>query len=137
LQNLEINHILTHIFLKVDHSICALQLFACKLESSNAHTHRDGMGEQESISPTFYKQLYCQMRKRHWWLDCLFALLGSAHVKALHKHVGEIDPRSKLTRLMSLVEKLLWKTIRDQRFLSFRACISLILDKLNRYLEVN
>jgi len=24
----------------------------------------------------------------------LFALLGSWHVKALHKHVGEIDPSS-------------------------------------------
>ncbi len=29
--------------------------------------------------------------KRHWWLDCLFALLGSGHVKAALKHVGEID----------------------------------------------
>jgi len=32
--------------------------------------------------------------KRHWWLDCLFACLGSEHVKALRKHVGEIDPLS-------------------------------------------
>jgi len=32
--------------------------------------------------------------KRHWWLDCLFTLLGSSRVKALSKHVGEIDPRS-------------------------------------------
>ncbi len=29
--------------------------------------------------------------KRHWWLDCLFALLGSECVKASCKHVGEID----------------------------------------------
>ena len=28
------------------------------------------------------------------WLDCLFALLGSACVKAAHKHVDEIDPNS-------------------------------------------
>ncbi len=26
--------------------------------------------------------------KRHWWLDCQFALLGFAHVNAAHKHVG-------------------------------------------------
>jgi len=31
--------------------------------------------------------------KRHWWLDCLFALLESACAKAALKHVGEIDPR--------------------------------------------
>jgi hypothetical protein len=30
--------------------------------------------------------------KRHWWLDCLFALLGSSQLQAAHKHVGEIDP---------------------------------------------
>ena len=28
-----------------------------------------------------------------WWLDCLFALLGSASVKAASKHVNENDPR--------------------------------------------
>ena len=27
------------------------------------------------------------------WVDCLYALLGSAGVKAEHKHVDEIDPR--------------------------------------------
>ncbi len=31
-------------------------------------------------------------RKRHWWLDWIFTPLGSAQVKALSKHVGEIDP---------------------------------------------
>jgi len=31
--------------------------------------------------------------KRYWQLDWIFTLLGSLHVKALHKHVGEIDPR--------------------------------------------
>jgi hypothetical protein len=30
--------------------------------------------------------------KRHFRPDCLFALLGSACVKAACKHVGEIDP---------------------------------------------
>jgi len=28
--------------------------------------------------------------KRHWWLNCLFGLLGSAFVKAACKHVDEI-----------------------------------------------
>ena len=27
----------------------------------------------------------------YWWLDCLFALLGSAHLKSVGKHVVEID----------------------------------------------
>jgi hypothetical protein len=31
--------------------------------------------------------------KRHCLLDCLFVLLGSARVKDLSKHVGEINPR--------------------------------------------
>jgi len=30
--------------------------------------------------------------KRHSRLDCLFALFGSAFVKALRKQVGQIDP---------------------------------------------
>jgi len=34
--------------------------------------------------------------KRHCRLDCLFVLLGYAHVKAACKHVGEIDPRTHL-----------------------------------------
>jgi len=29
--------------------------------------------------------------KRHCWHDCLFALLGSLHIKALSKNVDEID----------------------------------------------
>ncbi len=33
--------------------------------------------------------------KGHWWLDCLFVLLVSSSVKAVHKHVGEIDPRAE------------------------------------------
>jgi len=42
--------------------------------------------------------------KRHWQLDCLFALLGSMCVKAVCKHVGEIDPWSStlLTYLLIL-----------------------------------
>jgi len=31
-----------------------------------------------------------QKHKRHWWLDCLFALLGSLHVKDACKQFGEI-----------------------------------------------
>ncbi len=29
--------------------------------------------------------------KKHCWRDCLFALLGSLHIKALSKNVDEID----------------------------------------------
>ena len=28
------------------------------------------------------------------WVDCLFALLGSASLKAVRKHVGKINPRT-------------------------------------------
>jgi len=31
--------------------------------------------------------------KRHWQLDCVFTLLGSAGVKDVHKYVGKIDLR--------------------------------------------
>jgi hypothetical protein len=45
---------------------------------------------QGLILPTFYKLLFCvQIPKVQ--KDSLFALLGSAHVKASRKHVGEID----------------------------------------------
>ncbi len=52
-----------------------------------------------SITPTFYEKLLLiadlKSTKRQWWLDCIFALLGSSCVKALRKLVGEIDPRLK------------------------------------------
>ncbi len=38
---------------------------------------------------------------RQWWLDCLLALLGSAHVKAVSKHFGEIDPRCQFHQRFS------------------------------------
>ena len=34
--------------------------------------------------------------KWHLWVDCLFAFLVFAHIKAAHKHVGGIDPSSLL-----------------------------------------
>jgi len=37
----------------------------------------------------------CFCTWRHWWLDCLFALLGSAPIKDFHCHVGEINPRAQ------------------------------------------
>ncbi len=30
--------------------------------------------------------------ERHWWLDCLFVLLGTACIKAACEYVGEMDP---------------------------------------------
>ena len=50
---------------------------------------------QGSISPTLYVQLLClQIPKaqKDSQLKQLFALLGSARVKAARKHVDEIDP---------------------------------------------
>ncbi len=37
---------------------------------------------------------------RHRWLDSLFALLGSVHIKTVRKHVGEIDHKSLLSKFM-------------------------------------
>ena len=51
--------------------------------------------DQGSISPTFYEQLlHLQIPKvqKDNQLKQLFALSGSACVKAVHKHVDEIDP---------------------------------------------
>jgi hypothetical protein len=49
-----------------------------------------------SISPIFYKQLLgAKISKAQNNTDdvtVFFALLGSAHIKAEFKHVGEIDP---------------------------------------------
>ncbi len=36
------------------------------------------------------------------FLDCIFALLGSAWVKAWSKYVGEIDPQVALVRANAL-----------------------------------
>jgi len=36
--------------------------------------------------------------KRHWWLGCIFMLLGSALIKGACKHVCEIDPWLILSR---------------------------------------
>ncbi len=35
---------------------------------------------------TSFVQTHPKSTKRHWWLDCLFALLGSVSVKLLIKH---------------------------------------------------
>ena len=51
------------------------------------------------FAPTFYEQLLCmQIPKvqRDRQVKQLFALSGSAHVKAVRKHIDEIDPRSPL-----------------------------------------
>ncbi len=48
-----------------------------------------------SISPTLYEQLLHEkipkVQKRPDDLTVFFVLLGSAHIKAAHKDVGEID----------------------------------------------
>jgi len=46
---------------------------------------------QQHFSTATFAHADPKSTKRHWLLDCLFALLGSVHVKAACKHVGEID----------------------------------------------
>ncbi len=47
--------------------------------------------------------------KRHWWLECLFALLGSVRVKAAPKHVSNfhnfLRQQTLLTRLSNSIHK--------------------------------
>ncbi len=54
--------------------------------------------------------------KRNWWLDCLFALLGSVRDKALRKHVGEFNMEkqwkvcfTKFSHKRLLRKKQFWK----------------------------
>jgi len=56
--------------------------------------------------------------KKHWWLDCLL-LLGYLHIKAAHKHVGEImQPQAEIfgqitwSKLSSLTSGIFLATIR-------------------------
>jgi len=47
---------------------------------------------QVSISTTFYYSSEdLRSANRHRWLDSLFALLGSVHIKTVFKHVGAIS----------------------------------------------
>ncbi len=45
--------------------------------------------------------------KRYWWVDCLFALLGSLRIKAVPKHVCEIDPLSLSLLLLDYIQLLI------------------------------
>ena len=60
-------------------------------QSESKTTERGGQFHQHSTS-SFYA-CRSQKRKKDRQLKLLFALLGSARVKAARKHVGEIDPR--------------------------------------------
>ncbi len=40
------------------------------------------------------KSSFCKRVKRYWQLDWILTLLWATAVKAAHKYVGEIDPRS-------------------------------------------
>jgi len=48
---------------------------------------------QQRFTQSFYTNR-SRKRKKHRWLDWIFAFLGSARVKASRKHVGGIDPRN-------------------------------------------
>ncbi len=58
-----------------------------------------------------------EMIKRHRWLDCLFALLESAPVKAASKHVVEIDIRTTRTNIgLQLQDELVASCLRHRRW---------------------
>ena len=74
-------------------------LFAPNAVCRHIYALRQWVGEidpRRSISPSFYKQLLhpqiSKAQKRQCIKQQLFALLGPACVKAVRKHVDEIDP---------------------------------------------
>ncbi len=74
--------------------------------------------------------------KRHWWLDCLFALYGSALVKAEGKHVGEINPCCQFHQRFMLS----FYTCRSQKREKYSYVITIILrfrDLRSEKLRVN
>jgi len=54
------------------------------------------VNDMGSISPTFYEELM-QIPKVHKDTDDMTIFLGSTSVKTARKHVGEIDPRRRIT----------------------------------------
>ena len=62
------------------------------------HSSSDNQG---SISPTFYEQLLRKQipkAQKDGHVKHLFALLGSAYIKAAYKHVDEIDLKTMVTK---------------------------------------
>jgi len=62
----------------------------------------------QCFTSSFYMQR-SKKRIKHWWLDSLFALLGSARVKAACKHFGEIDLVRTLSTSWSSVTLIISK----------------------------
>ncbi len=48
---------------------------------------------QQHFTNSFYTLRSQKCKKKHWRLECLFVLSESLCVKAVHKHVGKIEPR--------------------------------------------
>ena len=62
------------------------------IEYFHTHTQHETWGQfHQHFTSSFYAQRF-QKRKKDSQLKQLFALLGSAGIKAAHKHVDEIDP---------------------------------------------
>ncbi len=70
--------------------------------------------------------------KKHWWLDCLFALLGCSCIKALSKYDGEIDPWSE----KSLINKM-GKTYGPQKRIYSLFNQHFLLDLVGKYCKIN
>jgi len=70
---------------------------SCHIRFTDAFTELNCIYYRPSVNFTNILQAafahkYTKSAKRHRLLGSLFALLGSGHVKAVHKYVGEIDP---------------------------------------------
>ncbi len=56
-------------------------------------TTSTGVNFPNVLRAAFAHAMIPKEQKDTWWLSCLSAFLGSVHVKAARKHVGEIDHR--------------------------------------------
>jgi len=80
----------------------------------------------------FHKQVYAQLlqakvtkvKKRHWWLDCLFAHLGSAPIKAAHKMLMKLTTGVDFTHMFkhSFFVQISQKRIKTVKSLVLRIC---------------
>jgi len=70
-----------------------------------------GLGAQGSISTISLQSAFTcadsKSAKQHRFPVCIFALLGSAHIKATHKMLLKLIPGCPLTRLDKIISGLI------------------------------
>jgi len=88
---------------------------------------------------SLYAHISQKCKKTHWWLDCLFVLLGSARVTAAHKMLVKLTPRLENFNFEKCWTEFDFSSILEKynsilfEFLSFFAfCLSLCFHQAER-----